>query len=211
MKRFHLALIILVVFSMISLLYGCDSDDFDFSGCDCEEEIDDLEDERGAPDDEEKTFEGGVHTLTYWYNQDGFAQTFRWGDGTDLCCETSFSTIDNQAPVAQNQTVLTTVNTPVDITLTATDVDGDALTYQVITPPANGILSGVAPDLTYTPNSDFSGTDRFTFRANDGRIDSLPAAVQITVSGSDDGGVEPPVEPEPVEPGPSEPESRTNQ
>lgn len=166
------------------MLSGCDSDDFDFSGCDCEEEIDDLKRERGEPDDEEKTFEDGVHSLTYWYDSEGFSQTFRWGEGTELCCETTYSTIDNSAPVAQNQTVTTTVDTAVDITLSATDIDGDQLIYEVQTPPTNGILTGAAPDLTYTPNSGFSGNDSFTFIANDGKIDSLPATISISVSDS---------------------------
>lgn len=186
MKRFLFALIIVVVFSMTGWLAGCDSDDFDLSGCDCDEEIDDLVDDRGKPDDEEKTFENGVHTLTYWYNRDGFAQTFRWGEGTDLCCETTYSTLDNQAPVAQGKGVQTPVNTAVDITLTATDVDGDALTYRVVTPPTSGSLTGVPPDLTYTPNTNFQGTDSFTFTAHDGQVESLPATIQITVSGSNE-------------------------
>jgi len=196
MKRTLSILTIIIVFIMIGLLTGCD--DFDLSGCDCEEEIDDLVNERGDPDDEEKTFENGVHTLTYWYNADGFAQTFRWGEETDLCCETNFSTMDNQAPVALNQGVSTEVNTSVNITLTATDVDGDPLTYQVLTQPLHGTLSGVAPDLTYIPNTGFIGNDSFTFKANDGRIDSLAATVQITVASSPE-----PPEPEPLEPEPA--------
>ena len=192
MKSTISILTIIIVFFMLNFLIGCD--DFDLSGCDCEEEIDDLVSDRGEPDDEEKTFENGINTLTYWYNADGFAQTFRWGEGTDLCCETTYSTIDNQAPVAQNQSVFTEVDTSVDITLTATDVDGDDLTYQVLNPPLHGSLSGVAPDLTYIPNTGFAGNDSFTFKANDGKIDSLAATVQITVSGQK------PPEPEPLEP-----------
>jgi len=199
MKSTLSILTIIIVFLMLNFLIGCD--DFDLSGCDCEEEIDDLVDDRGEPDDEEKTFENGIHTLTYWYNADGFAQTFRWGEGTDLCCETTYSTIDNQAPVAQNQSVFTEVDTSVDITLTATDVDGDDLTYQVLNPPLHGSLSGVAPDLRYIPSTGFIGNDSFTFKANDGKIDSLAATVQITVTSSPE-----PPEPEPPEPEPLEPE-----
>lgn len=203
MERILSILAIIIVFSVFTILSGCD--DFDLSGCDCEEEIDDLVNDRGQPDDEEKTFENGIHTLTYWYNSTGFAQTFRWGEGTDLCCETTYSTIDNQAPVAQDQHVFTEVNTSVNITLTATDVDGDSLTYQVLRQPLHGSLSGVAPTLTYIPNTDFAGNDSFTFKANDGKIDSLAATVQITVSGQK------PPEPDPPEPDPPEPESANSE
>ncbi len=203
MKRISSILTIILIFSVFAILNSCD--DFDLSGCDCEEEIDDLVDARGYPDDEEKTFENGVHTLTYWYNAEGFAQTFRWGDSTDLCCETTYSTIDNEAPVAQDQSVFTQVDTPVDITLTATDTDGDALTYQVLSQPLHGALSGTTPNLTYIPHTNFAGSDSFTFKANDGKIDSLAATIQITVSGQAPPQPEPP-EPEPPEPEPPEPE-----
>jgi len=188
MKRAFSILTIIIVFFTVGILSGCD--DFDFSGCDCDEEIDDLIDDRGQPDDEEQTFEDGVYTLTYSYNDSGYSQTFRRGGCTDLCCETNFSTTDNQAPVAQDQSVFTEVNTPVDITLTATDIDGDSLTYQVLTPPLRGTLLGTAPDLTYTPNTNYIGDDSFTFKANDGRMDSLPATVEITVSSATDDGEE---------------------
>jgi hypothetical protein len=40
----------------------------------------------------------------------------------------------------------------------------------------------VAPNLTYTPGSNFNGSDSFTFKANDGALDSTPATVSITIS-----------------------------
>ncbi|MFQ6084398.1 MAG: S8 family serine peptidase, partial [Candidatus Aminicenantia bacterium] len=88
----------------------------------------------------------------------------------------------NDAPVANNQSVETTQDTPVAITLTASDIDGDLLTYTVVTPPTNGTLSGIAPTLTYTPNPGFVGLDSFTFKANDGIADSNIATVSITVT-----------------------------
>ncbi len=87
----------------------------------------------------------------------------------------------NTAPVANSQTVTTSENTAVVVTLTATDADGDALSYTVVSNPANGALSGTAPDLLYTPNLNFSGADSFTFKANDGQADSNIATVTITV------------------------------
>ncbi|MFN8233423.1 MAG: choice-of-anchor L domain-containing protein [Actinomycetota bacterium] len=90
---------------------------------------------------------------------------------------------DNTPPVAQDQDVSTPQNTSVDIDLAATDADaGDTLTYAVVTPPANGQLSGSAPSLSYTPDASFMGADSFTFVANDGTADSNTATVSITVS-----------------------------
>ena len=90
----------------------------------------------------------------------------------------------NQAPVATAQSVTTAQDTAKAITLAATDVDGDSLTYAIVTAPAHGSLSGTAPNVTYTPNSGYGGSDSFTFKANDGTVDSAPATVSITVVGT---------------------------
>ncbi len=87
----------------------------------------------------------------------------------------------NQPPVANGQTVTTTVNTAKAITLTASDADNDALTYTVTISPTHGTLSGTAPTVTYTPNAGFRGSDSFSFRVNDGKLDSATAAVTILV------------------------------
>src|SRR5205814_2256431 len=78
----------------------------------------------------------------------------------------------NDAPVASAQSVTTAEDTAKSIALAATDVDGDALSYVVVTGPAHGTLTGTAPALTYTPAANYNGTDSFTFRANDGKVDS---------------------------------------
>ena len=43
-------------------------------------------------------------------------------------------------------------------------------------------LSGTAQNLTYTPAAGWAGADSFTFVANDGQADSVPATVSITVT-----------------------------
>lgn len=105
-------------------------------------------------------------------------------DSTGLWVEKRFLIyiIDvNEAPVAYDQDVVTQQNVPVNITLAADDEDGDALTFFVVSQPAHGSLTGSAPNLIYTPDSRFSGTDSFTFKASDGEFDSNIATVTITV------------------------------
>ena len=84
---------------------------------------------------------------------------------------------------ADDQGVSTDEDTPVEITLTGSDVDGDALTFEVVDGPTNGALSGSGANLTYTPDADYNGPDSFTFRANDGTADSNLATVSISVAG----------------------------
>ncbi|MEM7734770.1 MAG: Ig-like domain-containing protein, partial [Deinococcota bacterium] len=88
----------------------------------------------------------------------------------------------NTPPTADNLTVQTDEDTPVNITLTGFDLDGDALTFTVASQPANGTLTGTAPNLTYTPNTGFTGTDSFTYTVNDGEDTSNVATVTITVN-----------------------------
>jgi hypothetical protein len=88
----------------------------------------------------------------------------------------------NNAPVVNNGSVITDEETDVAITLTASDPDGDAITYTVVTDPEHGTLSGTAPNLVYTPDESYIGSDIFTFVANDGQVDSAPATVTITVN-----------------------------
>src|SRR4029077_11274271 len=88
----------------------------------------------------------------------------------------------NHAPVATAQSVTTLEDTAKAITLSATDLDNDPLTYSVVVAPAHGTLSGTAPNLTYTPAALYSGSDSFTFKANDGIVDSNIATVSITVT-----------------------------
>lgn len=95
----------------------------------------------------------------------------------------------NTAPVANDQTVTTTEDTAMDITLTATDVESDPLTYTVLTQPAHGTLAGTAPNLTYTPDLNFNGSDSFTFKANDGTADSNTATVTVNITPVNDAPV----------------------
>jgi hypothetical protein len=60
------------------------------------------------------------------------------------------------------------------------------LTYSIYVPPTKGILSGTAPNVTYTPNANYNGSDSFWFVANDGKADSQPVQVSITVNAVND-------------------------
>jgi hypothetical protein len=131
---------------------------------------------------------GSAPNLTYtpdlnFNGADSF--TFKVNDGTaDSDIATVSITVNpvNDSPEATDISVTTDEDTLVSITLLATDVDGDALTYAALANPTNGSLSGTAPDLTYTPNVNFSGSDSFTYKANDGQADSDAATVSITIN-----------------------------
>jgi len=92
----------------------------------------------------------------------------------------------NKLPTATAQNVNTDEDTNVAITLSGNDSDGNISSYAVGT-PSNGSLSGVAPNLVYTPNPEYSGADSFTFTVtdNDGGV-SAAAAVNINIASVND-------------------------
>lgn len=103
--------------------------------------------------------------------------------------QADFAGNNNEAPVANGQNITTDEDTATNVQLTATDANGDALTYSIVTAPAHGALSGIPPFLVYTPAANYNGQDSFTFKANDGKLDSSATPVTITINPVDDAPV----------------------
>ncbi len=94
-------------------------------------------------------------------------------------------TVQNVAPTAADGTNTTQEDTSVNGTLSATDPNNDALTFSIVDQPANGTVSITDPlqgKYAYSPTLNFFGDDTFTFKANDGNLNSNTAAVTVTVS-----------------------------
>ncbi len=111
--------------------------------------------------------------------------TFRVNDGTVNSAYATVSitvTAVNDAPVAISKSTNTLKDTALPISLTGSDLENNSLTFSVVSIPANGILSGTAPNLTYTPATGYTGNDQFTFKASDGFLDSATATISITVA-----------------------------
>ena len=88
---------------------------------------------------------------------------------------------ENDVPVAIVGAATVDEDGSVAVSLGGTDADGEALTYSVTAAPAHGRLSGTAPNLSYTPDANFHGTDTFTFTVSDGLTASAEATVMVTV------------------------------
>uniref|UniRef100_UPI0035644A97 DUF4347 domain-containing protein n=1 Tax=Novipirellula sp. TaxID=2795430 RepID=UPI0035644A97 len=73
-----------------------------------------------------------------------------------------------------------------------TDIDSNPLSVNtsLVTGPSNGTLNINADgSFRYTPDTNFSGTDTFTYQTNDGETDSNVATVTITVNSVNDAPV----------------------
>jgi VCBS repeat-containing protein len=136
---------------------------------------------------------GGGFTYTpaaNFHGPDSF--TYHANDGTsDSAIVTVSLTVNpiNDMPVAAAQTVDLDEDVATGITLTASDADGDSLDYVVTVNPLHGTLSGTAPDLTYTPTANYHGADTFSFKVDDGTVDSVEAVVTIAVASVNDAPV----------------------
>ncbi|MFP2905126.1 Ig-like domain-containing protein [Pyxidicoccus sp. 3LFB2] len=133
------------------------------------------------------TLSGTAPQLTYkpaahFFGNDSFA--YLASDGVSAAVVTVSVTVTpvNDAPVARILSVPVMKDTPVAVTLSVTDPDGDAVTYQVKSAPTRGTLSGTPPNLTYTPQAGYLGTDSFTYTGSDGTLESNLGRVLLTVS-----------------------------
>ncbi len=94
----------------------------------------------------------------------------------------------NQAPVASDTTTSTHMDTPVNITLSGNDGDlpsNDPLSYTIVTEPnpvSGSITLSSGHTYVFTPASGFTGGTSFTFKVNDGSLDSNTATVTISVN-----------------------------
>ena len=88
----------------------------------------------------------------------------------------------NNRPIAEAQNLTIKKDTNLSIVLKGRDRDGDKLSYHIVQSPRYGSLSGLEPNIIYTPNSKYLGLDCFTFKVNDGKLDSQEARVSIVKS-----------------------------
>ena len=64
-----------------------------------------------------------------------------------------------------------------------TDADGNPMTAVAVADPAHGSLTlNTNGGFVYTPASNYFGADSFTYQANDGYTNSLPAVVTLTIT-----------------------------
>jgi hypothetical protein len=126
-----------------------------------------------------------------WYGEDVMTYVVNDGDGgvSNVASINLIATPVNDAPVANDVSASLDENRingryqPVTITLDATDVEEDDLTYSIVGSPTNGTLGSLdGTQIVYTPNQDYNGEDSFTYKANDGTVDSNTATVSITVN-----------------------------
>ena len=136
------------------------------------------------------TLSGNVVTYTpntNYNGSDSFTFTVSDGESTSSPATVNISvTAVNDAPTAATQSVSGNEDAAQTITLTGSDIDGDGLTYALATNSSNGASTLSGNVVTYTPNTNYNGSDSFTFTASDGELTSSAATVNITVASVND-------------------------
>ncbi|WMP18328.1 Ig-like domain-containing protein [Thiothrix lacustris] len=96
----------------------------------------------------------------------------------------------NKVPSALDANATLVDGTMGEISLVAVDLDGDAVSYVIVSQPVHGTLGRVGGDgkVSYTPTAGYVGADSFTYKVNDGKADSAVATVKLTVKAKTDGG-----------------------
>ncbi|MCL1473756.1 Ig-like domain-containing protein [Argonema antarcticum] len=91
----------------------------------------------------------------------------------------------NRSPVAKNDTITTQVNTPIQIKVLVNDTDpnGDPFTITSSSQGEHGKveINRNRTNITYIPNPDFFGSDKFDYTISDGKGGKATATVTITV------------------------------
>ena len=119
--------------------------------------------------------------------------TYQVCDGTSYSNIVTITLLVDAPPVANDDNY----NIPQDTTLTVpkpgvlandTDTDGYSLTTVKVTDPAHGTITLAADgSFTYTPETEYTGLDSFTYQAYDGFVESKPANVRLKVTIADSG------------------------
>jgi len=88
-------------------------------------------------------------------------------------------------PIANDMSLSVDEDTSINVTLDASDPEGDELTFSIVE-TNNGSVTLNGNVANYTPNTNFNGTDTFTYFANDGTSNSNTATVTVEVGAIDD-------------------------
>jgi len=94
----------------------------------------------------------------------------------------------SEIPSADDKSFTTQEDTPLSGTLTGSDLNNNTLTYKIAGSPKKGTVSlnSVTGAFSYTPYSNITGTDTFTYKVHNGLVDSPAATVSIQITSLND-------------------------
>jgi VCBS repeat-containing protein len=134
-----------------------------------------------------------VYTPNANYNgSDNFVVTISDGNGgTTTSLITIGVTPVNDAPISNNQSLVTDEDVAINGQVIASDVDGDTLNYSITANATNGsvALNPATGAFVYTPNTNFNGSDSFVVTISDGNGGTATSLITIGVTPVNDAPV----------------------
>jgi hypothetical protein len=115
-----------------------------------------------------------------WY----VAVTDQWGNTVTSPVWHFTTAVTNTPPTVVNLARVITGDAPATLALSATDANGDALTFQALSAPARGVIRDFDPatgTFTYWPAYGYRGSDWFLFSASDGQASSGSASINLNI------------------------------
>jgi Bacterial Ig domain/Tyrosine-protein kinase ephrin type A/B receptor-like len=148
--------------------------------------------ENGTPIGTGSTSGGSAAFTVSFANAGSYSITATYPGDSNFPSSTSNEVIQdvtNTPPVANpdsytvNENTALSVSTATGVLANDNDPDGDILTASLVTDTSHGTMT-LHPDgsFTYTPNSDFAGSDSFVYQANDGHGHTASTTDAITVN-----------------------------
>lgn len=112
------------------------------------------------------------------------------GAQTDTDQATIILAAENDPPVAGGSLIQTQEDTPVSGVVSASDPDGDPLSFAVASGPRNGTATiDAAGRYLYSPNTNFNGSDSFNISISDGQGGVTTVTISVTVAAVNDAPV----------------------
>ena len=119
------------------------------------------------------------------YGSDSFTYRVHDGDVYSQTATVNISILSVNDPPNANQHDWTTEEDQIlNAQLSGHDIDGDQLTFTIVSNPSKGALelNTFSGEISYTPHANQTGGDSFSYSVNDGQTDSTPATVLIDIS-----------------------------
>jgi hypothetical protein len=140
---------------------------------------------------------GGMITFTPtagFLGDASFEYTVSDGNGGTDTGLVTITVTDNAAPIAGDDTVPTTEDTPLSLnpaTLLGndTDADGDTLTITAVSNAINGTVALSGGLINFTPDANFNGAASFVYTVSDGKGGTDTATVTVNVAAANDAPV----------------------
>ena len=130
---------------------------------------------------------GSGNSFTYTMDEVAIDATCSGNQSSTATVEITVNSV-NDAPTAKADSFFALKNETLNIAAPGvlsndSDVDGDSLTAVKVNNPTHGVVVLAADgSFSYTPNSNFTGTDTFSYKASDGQATSPTRLVTIIVS-----------------------------